>query len=239
MNVVLFEDSELGAPLPLDDPRAIHVTRILRRGVGDTFDAGVIDGPMGKATIEAPGPEGLVLRYTWGSPPPPLDPITLLVGLARPQTSRKILQEAATLGVGAIIVFKAERSEPSYAASSLWSDGEWRRHLVAGAAQAFSTRLPSVRHAASLSEAIALLGDSPRLVALDNYEAEGPASVVLSRAKPPIALALGPERGWTGPERLVLRGAGASLAHLGSRVLRTETALCAAVTLAKASLGLL
>ena len=39
--------------------------------------------------------------------------------------------------------------------------------------------------------------------------------------------------------RAALRGSGFVLAHLGSRVLRTETAVVAAVALVKARLGLM
>jgi RsmE family RNA methyltransferase len=51
----------------------------------------------------------------------------------------------------------------------------------------------------------------------------------------PLVLALGPERGWGPRDREQLRAAGFSLAHLGSRVLRLETAVVAALTLAKAA----
>lgn len=237
MNIVLFEESELGRPLPEDDPRAVHICRVLKRGVGEPFDAGIVDGAIGKATLVATGPGGLTLAFSWATSPAPLDPITLVVALPRPQTARKILQEAATLGVQALVFFGAERSEPSYGQSRLWSDGEWRRHLVDGAAQAFSTRLPAVRHAASLAEAVEAVRPPARVIALDNYEAEGAASALLGRMPPPFVLALGPERGWSAAERTLLRDRGAALAHLGSRVLRSETALCAAVTLAKVSLG--
>ncbi|HEY1848006.1 MAG TPA: RsmE family RNA methyltransferase, partial [Opitutaceae bacterium] len=49
-----------------------------------------------------------------------------------------------------------------------------------------------------------------------------------------LALAFGPERGWSGAERDLLRARGFTLAHLGTRVLRTETAVVAALAIAKA-----
>jgi RsmE family RNA methyltransferase len=52
----------------------------------------------------------------------------------------------------------------------------------------------------------------------------------------PLALAFGPERGWSAGERQLLRAQGFELAHLGTRVLRTETAVVAALALAKAAL---
>jgi RsmE family RNA methyltransferase len=237
VNIVLFEPGELALPLPRSDRRAVHILTVLRRQVGDSFDAGVIDGPRGKATVVAVDESALTLAFEWGEAPPPLDPIGLVVGLPRPQTARKLLQEATALGVAAIDFVATERGERGYGGSRLWSTGEWRRHLIAGAEQAFTTRLPRVSHDQTLAEALAgLTADSCRL-ALDNYEAATP----LSRASvaKPLVLAIGPERGWSAAERDLLREQAFSLVHLGERVLRTETACVAALALAKGRLGLI
>jgi len=76
---------------------------------------------------------------------------------------------------------------------------------------------------------------APRL-ALDVYEAGAPLSQ-LAPAAGPVVLALGPERGWSPDERTQLRAAGFTLAHLGSRVLRVETALVAALSVLLARRG--
>jgi RsmE family RNA methyltransferase len=243
MNLILFESPETTRPLPLDDPRAAHLLRVLHRREGDTFDAGLVNGPRGKGTLTAIGPEALTLTFAWGAEPPPLDPITLVVGLPRPQTARDILREATSLGVAALHFVTTGKGESSYARSALWSSGEWRRHLLAGAAQAFDTRLPEVTHGRSLLDVIGgLPGDATRL-ALDNYEA-GTAlgrchllNDIVAGVRRPGVLAIGPERGWSAAERAVLRGSGFTLVHLGTRVLRAETAMVAAVTLVRARFG--
>ena len=53
MNIVLFDPAEITTPLPPQDPRAMHVKKVLRRSVGDEFDVGLIDGPRGKAQIKS------------------------------------------------------------------------------------------------------------------------------------------------------------------------------------------
>jgi len=232
LNLVLLESGELGSHLAPGDPRAAHVVRVLRRKAGDAFDAGIVDGPRGKAIVTAIGPEGVAFRFEPGAEPPPLDPIHLLVALPRPQTARKILNEAATLGVASIRFFPSEKGEPGYASSSLWRTGEWRRHLLEGASQAFDTRLPAVRHEADLGAAVRALPAGSIRVALDNYEAAG--RLRASAAGPPLALAFGPERGWSASERRLLREGGFALAHLGPRVLRTETAVVAALAVVQA-----
>ena len=242
MNLLLFTRAELDRPLPRDDRRAVHLVRVLRRRAGDTFDAGLVNGPRGKGTLAAIGPEALTLSFTWGAEPPPLDSLVLIIGLPRPQTARDILRDATSLGVAAMHFVATDKSEPSYARSLLWASDEWRRHLLAGAEQAFDTRLPEVTHGCPLMEVIGRLSGGSARVALDNYEASTPLSQHTAEAgcpanpgcSPVVALAVGPERGWSAAERGLLRGAGFVLAHLGSRVLRTETAVTAAVALLKA-----
>jgi RsmE family RNA methyltransferase len=245
MNLILFDPAETERPLPRSDPRAAHVLDVLRRREGDTFDAGLVDGPRGKGTVVAIGAETLTLSFAWGDPPPPLDPITLIVGLPRPQTARKILQEATALGVSTMHFVATEKSEPSYAHSTLWSSGEWRRHLLAGAEQAFDTRLPQITWNRSLAEVVAALPPMATRLALDHYEAATALAQcqligdIASPASPVDAvLALGPERGWSAHDRSLLRANGFSLVHLGTRVLRTETAVVAALALVKSRLGL-
>lgn len=239
MNLVLFSADECGQPLPASDPRARHIQEVLRRQPGESFDCGLINGPRGRARVEACGGDTIRLSFTWQpEPPPALAPITLLVGLPRPQTARKILAEATTLGIARLVFFQTERGEPSYADSTLWTSGEVERLLTAAAEQAFCTRLPVVEHGSDLGSALLLCpGPHPTRLALDNYEATTPlGNAVLSGV--PATLAVGPERGWSAAERDALRRSGYTLAHLGARVLRTETACTAGLAVLKTRLGL-
>lgn len=238
MNLVLFEPGELDRPLPRTDRRARHVVEILRRKPGEPFDAGVINGPRGKAVILAEDAATLTLQFTPLGGESPREPLALIVGLPRPQTARDILRDATTLGVGTIDFVRTERSEPSYAQSTLWSSGEWRRHAIAGAEQAFDTRLPDITHGATLATALARLGATERF-ALDNYEAAERLGACEVRPDRAVALAIGSERGWSDEERVLLREHRFLFVHLGARVLRTEAAVLAAVTLIRAQLGLM
>jgi 16S rRNA (uracil1498-N3)-methyltransferase len=235
VNLILFEPDEIARPLLLTDPRARHVLEVLRRRPGDSFDAGIVNGPRGTATVLSSDPAGLLLEFTWSQEQPAdFEPITLIVGLPRPQAARRLLEEATALGVQTIHFFTAEKAEASYADSRLWTTDEWRRHLIAGAQQAFTTRLPSVALARTLSDVMPdLPADSFRL-ALDNYEAASPLRP--ARLKAPAVVAIGPERGWSARERDQLRNAGFELVHLGERVLRVETACIAVIALVKAGL---
>jgi RsmE family RNA methyltransferase len=243
MNLVLFEPGELDAPLPVGDPRAQHILKVLRRSPGETFVAGLVNGPLGTATFQAwhgrpahdSASSAITLTFTPEREPPPLPPVTLLVGLPRPQTARDLLRDAATLGVARIHFITTERADPNYAASSLWTTGEWRRHLLNGAAQACDTRIPEVTWTHTLATALSSLPAGSVRLALDNYEATTPLSAEIPNPKSQIPnqtiLALGPERGWSPADRTALRAASFTLCSLGDRVLRLETAAIAALTL--------
>lgn len=237
VNLILFDRTELERPLPRTDRRAAHLLGVLRRQLGDTFDAGVINGERGKGTLAAVSDESLTFSFAWETGGSPAEPITLLVGLPRPQTARDILRDATTLGVDALHFVRTEKGESSYAQSTLWSSGEWRRHVIAGAEQAFSTRVPEVTVGSTLADALAALAPDTRL-ALDNYESATPLSQCRLSSDPHAVLALGGERGWSAAEREVLRAHRFQFHHLGPRVLRTETACTAALTLVRAKLGL-
>lgn len=252
MNLVLLESAELSAPLPRTDPRAAHILNVLRRREGDSFDVGTVNGPRGKATLASASADALALTFAWDAPQPPLPQTTLLIGLPRPQTARDILRDATTLGATRIHFVATERADPNYATSTLWTSGEWRRHCLAGAAQAFDTRIPEVTWTHTLASALATLPApapastanaapaSTHRIALDNYEAAASLRVChLISDKPSgstdgLVLALGPERGFGPADRDALRAAGFTLAHLGSRVLRVETAVVAALAITRA-----
>lgn len=240
MNLILFTAEEAGGTLPRTDPRAVHLLSVLRRGVGEIFDAGLINGPRGKGRLEAVEPDRLHLSFRWDLPLAPLEPLVLLFGLPRPQTARDLLREATTLGATALHFVTTERCDANYAASSLWSTGEWRRHCLQGAEQAFDTRIPEVSWSQSLESTLGSLPSGGVRVGLDNYEASGALGAceeIRNRKAQPVTMALGPERGWGERDRALLRSEGFLLAHLGTRVLRSETAMVAAVSILRAVRG--
>jgi RsmE family RNA methyltransferase len=237
LNLILFEHAEISVPLARSDRRAIHLLEVLRRIKGASFDAGIINGPRGKGVLTDITEVSLSLSFSWDAEPTLSDPLTLVIGMPRPQTARTILREVAALGVSAVHFVSTQKGDANYAQSTLWSGGEWRRHLVSGAEQAFCTRLPEVTFNRSMIDTISALQTSgTSRIALDNYESPVPLTC-LDFSEPAVTLAIGPERGWSNAERESLRQNGFALAHLGSRVLRTETACIAAIVLVKAKMG--
>jgi RsmE family RNA methyltransferase len=175
----------------------------------------------GIATITALAPK-LTFLVAWEKTPQARLPLTVLVGLPRPQTAKKVLHDLASLGAARIIFFESAKGDPGYLTSSLWKDGEWREHVLKGAEQACSTLVPEVTRVGSLAEALVGLDANAWKLALDPYQATGAPE--LSTSAKAAVLAIGPERGFAETERATLRAAGFGFAHLGDRILRVEAA---------------
>ena len=221
VNLVLITEAEVEAGLAVDDPRSRHLLDTVKLIAGETFHVGVENARRGIATLNTVSPR-VLFSVVWEKTAQRRLPLTVLVGLPRPQTAKKVLHDLASLGAAKIIFFEAGKGDPGYLASSLWKDGEWREHVVKGTEQACSTMVPEVTRFGSLAEALVGLEANAWRLALDPYEAAG-APEISSPAKAAV-LAIGPERGFADEERAALRAAGFSFAHLGDRILRVEAA---------------
>lgn len=238
MNRILFDRLAPQYTLEARDPRFEHVRGVLRMGEGDSFDVGLVNGPVGKARIRSLEAGRMSVEVEWGERPPLPPPVHLLVGLGRPATMRKILVTAPTLGVRGLQFALSGRSDPAYARSRLWGpDGDWSARLIEGVEQAFDTYVPPVRMETSLEAALAGLPVGGRRLALDVYEGTEPLSRAEVPAEGPVCLAVGPERGWDARDRDSLRGHGFTLVSLGQRVLRVETAVTVGLALLLARMG--
>ena len=235
VNIILFEASEIVSPFLREDPRVMHLLEVLRRDVGDATDVGLINGPRGKAVLRSVDDHQVELDFSWAEDPEPLLPIDLIVGLSRPQTSRKILQEATSLGVRRIHFVLTDRGERSYVTSKLWTTDEWKQCIRSGVEQAFSTRFPEVQFGMKLAESIEAMAGEQQRICLDNYEATQ-GLLDAAEGQQAVVLAIGSERGWSAKERDLFREQGFGLAHLGERPLRSETATVAAVSIVAAGL---
>ncbi|HAV12421.1 MAG TPA: 16S rRNA methyltransferase [Opitutae bacterium] len=239
MNIILFDEPFESATLPAGSEEAKHIRKVLRAQVGTKVFIGFVNGLRARAVVKSLSDAGDVELEVIGTEaaPKPL-PISLLIGLPRPHTAKRLLFDAASMGVRALHFFESERSEPSYAQSSLWSTNEWRERVRLGVEQSFGTYHPEVAMHSDLQSAISALFGAGINIALDNYESAGALGEVLPESATSAVIALGSERGWAPNERDVFRKNGWKLAHLGPHVLRSETAAVAAVAATAARLGL-
>ncbi|MEM1221259.1 MAG: RsmE family RNA methyltransferase [Verrucomicrobiota bacterium] len=238
MNLLLFEEPFEEIGLRGDDPRAKHLLEIVKVKAGALIFVGFFNGLRARAKVAKVRSDGSISLQVVGSEPSPeLLPISLLVGLPRPHTAKRILFDAASMGVKRIHFFETEKGEPSYAQSSLWRTDEWKRRIQLGVEQSFATCIPDVAIYPDLQTALSAFGQESLRILLDNYEASGPLNELLATELASVVLAVGPERGWSDQERMVFRQNGWSVAHLGEHVLRAETAVVASVSAVASGLG--
>ena len=239
MNIILFEDYELGRSLPRRDVRTIHLLKVLHKKPGDEFDAGIIGGKRGTGIIEKINFDGSV-NYTLNcfDPPPERLRLRIAVSFVRPIQMRRLLRDLSNIGVSFIDIFTADTCEKSYRDTKLLTDGGSYAALLEGAVQARDTLLPSL----TLYESADMWLEKrpwdkinenriPLLIAMDNERAEGSLFNITQTSRPAV-IAIGPERGWSDRERNLFEKAGFLRLSMGERALRTETACTAAAAIA-------
>ncbi len=231
MNIILLAQSEIkGNTAVLHDRRSEHIFKVLEARVGDTLRTGIINGPTGTSTITAITDETVELT-TDHSGPQPEKPLTdLILALPRPIMLKRVLSQAATLGVGRIFLINANRVEKSFFSASLLQPENILQHLLLGLEQAGDTLVPEIsihnRFRPFVEDLLpSLISECPgRLVAHP-----GPFHLLPEVVELPLRgktiLAIGPEGGWVDFEVEKLQQAGFKPFSLGPRILRVDSAV--------------
>ncbi len=226
--------------IPIKDPRAVHILRILKLKEGDDFRCGLVNGPSGVCSITAVDGDGISFRWRKTAERKSLYPLTLIAGYTRPVSSKRILREAASLGVERIIFAGTDTGEKSYRLSNLWKTGEYRRYLVDGAQQAGETAIPEILFFTDIKRVLEAIPPETEadFLFLDNkYPVKALSSYTPEYSG--VFLAIGSERGWSDRERRLFEESGFISMSLGSRILRTETACSAGTAVALSRMGCL
>ena len=247
VNIVLFEEGELASPLPLCDHRVKHIQKILKKGVGDSFDAGLVNGAAGTAEIRSVSPQGMEFCFEASGDGKPLHPVTMIIGFPRPIQLKRLLRDIASLGVSQVHLCGTELGEKSYLKATLSQPEELTAMLKDGSIQAKSTHVPQVFVHQDVASCLDFVAGNPRIhVALDNIEPTASLQGFLSSKfsadevkKAGVVAAIGSERGWTDNERQLFRKKGFTLCSMGERVLRTETAATTAVAIILSNMEIL
>lgn len=237
MNLILFKKDEVSKPIAASDPRYQHIKNILKIGMNDSFDSGIINGHGGRATIVQMDKWQMSVAFTPLNPPLPLYPVTLIIGVPRPPTARRLLKDMTSTGIDRIWFTGTELGEKSYLTSKIWKDDKFMEYVIEGAQQGETTLLPEIRKFYSLKSCLKELHGGDRC-ALDNNESTGSISQYSGDEQRKI-IAIGSERGWTEAERALLKGSDFSLCSMGSRVLRTETACSMGIGFILSSMNLI
>lgn len=237
----LFVDAELGPRMIVELPEAAahHAARVLRLADGDAVV--LFDGRGGEyeAHLVMPGRSRVSAQTGARHDPERESPlhITLVQAISSSDKMDLTIQKAVELGVAAI--------QPVFGSRSLVRlSGEreakklahWRRIVIAACEQCGRNRLPEVREAASV-EAVGRQTGEAALRLLLSPEGKVRLKDVKLESGQAIALAAGPEAGFSYEEEQLLQRAGFVPLRLGPRILRTETAAIAALAALNALAG--
>ena len=229
MNRILFESSEIANGIATcSDARAAHILSVLHGEVGQTLKTGELDGKIGTGEIVSIDGPSVAIRvsHTEESMRPWCD---LVLAPPRPRVMKRLLPQLATLGVGTIVLVGAKKVEKDFWGATLLREESFRPLFVDGLMQAGTSIMPRLETRRNFrrfvnDELDALFPTVNRVVGHPGGASDPPA-----RREGRLLLAVGPEGGWTDDEVELLESRGFSRYSLGSRILRTDTALVALV----------
>jgi 16S rRNA (uracil1498-N3)-methyltransferase len=175
--------------------------------------------------------------------------IQLLISLVKFDRFEWCLEKATELGVTEIVVLAAARTDKPLLAAIPKRRARWEKILVESAQQSRRLRPPKLRTALDETrggklhgairprEAFAQAVAACKLVLSERREAKLMRDALSVYAEPSASLAIGPEGGWTDEELAAARASDFVEASLGRNILRTETAVVAALAILGFTLG--
>jgi 16S rRNA (uracil1498-N3)-methyltransferase len=162
--------------------------------------------------------------------------VTLVQGVSSSEKMDFTVQKATELGVAALQPVIAARSTGRIAGErAAHKRAHWQRVAIAACEQCGRNRVPQVLAPLPLAEYCRSTLAGPGL--LLSPAAQLGLRDAAARLQSTVALAAGPEAGFTGAEEALLAEAGFVPVRLGPRVLRTETAALAALAALNALAG--
>ncbi len=240
----------------LTGAHAAHLSRTLRARVGQQFEVACGDR-VRRATITLVSNDRVEFTLGEEVAAPAFVPITLLLAIFKFDRMEWAIEKCTELNVAAIVPVLARRTEKHLAVAAAKRVERWRRIAREAAEQSRRTSPPEIREPVKLADALTLchheralaregsafpalasndeVGSDLRIVLAEN-ERGAPLSEILHDQSEvmSLALAVGPEGGWTADELQLFEQARWIAASLGDTILRVETAAIAALAIARA-----
>lgn len=212
---------------------AAHLFRVLRVKVGQSFDV-VADGMPRRGEVVSASHDEVEFRLGSVIESEALPQVTVYLSIIKFDRLEWALEKVTELGVSRIVPMIAQRTEQHLAKAAERRVERWRKLVHEAAQQSRRVAAPEIGEPATLKQAIA--SERGKKIVLSEAEQRTSLKALLSGAKPPVALAFGPEGGWTEDELRSFNDYTWQAASLGRTILRAETAAIAAVAVAMAEL---
>jgi len=213
----------------MEGEAAHHLGRVLRAQPGQVYE--LSDGErvwlgrvevVGRDVVEFALVEELPVHQ------PSLDS-TLLLAVVKFDAFEWALEKATELGVTRIVPLAAARSEKALFVAAPKRAERWRKILLEASQQSRRVSVPLLEPLAKPEAAFISRAEALRVLLSEAAEAKPLRMVLGGQQQKAAVLAIGPEGGWTDAEFASARGAQFQEASLGKLILRTETAVVAAL----------
>jgi 16S rRNA (uracil1498-N3)-methyltransferase len=223
---------------------AHHLGRVLRAEAGQLYE--LSDGRrVWLARTEKVGRDEV--QFSLVEPlPAPVAPVRvdLLLAIVKFDRFEWALEKATELGAEEIVPLAADRSEKGLVAAAGKRAERWMRILSESAQQARRLRIPALMDAANTGAAFRASAAQLKVFLSERAGARPlrdilePVAALRSEGDAVhVAIAIGPEGGWTDAEFASADACGFVEAALGTNILRTETAVCAALAAVQYAFG--
>jgi 16S rRNA (uracil1498-N3)-methyltransferase len=222
-------DRVAGSHAWLTGSNAEHLARVLRAKPGQQFDVAA-EGEVRIGTVISISPDEVKFELGESIQVPSLPSISVLLSIFKFDRLEWAIEKLTELGTTRIFPVIARRTEAHLAQAAEKRVQRWRKLALEAAQQSRRANPPEVTAPAPLHKTITEL--SGRRIVLWEGEHEVSLKSALAGCTPPIALAFGPEGGWTADEIQLFEQQSWKTASLGSNILRAETAAIAAVAVA-------
>ncbi len=217
----------------MEGDAAHHLGHVLRAQTGQLYE--LSDGSAAwLARIESVARSRIefALIEQLSAPQPVVD-VTLLLSIVKFDAFEWAIEKATELGAAKIVPLAAARSEKGLLAAAAKRSQRWQKILLESSQQSRRLRVPHLVELAKPAQAFAAQTAGFRLMLSERSDAPSLRNSLApaNRTKSPatVALAIGPEGGWTDDELSAARAAGFQEASLGQLILRTETAVITAL----------
>jgi 16S rRNA (uracil1498-N3)-methyltransferase len=227
-----FVDQFSGDTAAIGGDTAHHLGRVLRAQPGQLYE--LSDGQhvrLGRIEKVSRDRIDFVLLEDIPAHQPKLD-LTLLLSVVKFDAFEWAIEKATELAVSTIVPLTAERSEKTLLAAATKRADRWNKILVEASQQSRRLRVPILQGALQPARAFHGYPDAAVKIMLSERADAPLLNQVLpaNSRRTQAILAIGPEGGWTEAEFSAAQAGGFREASLGKLILRTETAVIAALS---------
>jgi 16S rRNA (uracil1498-N3)-methyltransferase len=233
-----FVEQFIGRTAVIDGDTAHHLGRVLRAEVGQLYELSD-SAAVWLGRIESVARDRIQFALLEEIPahPPAVD-IILLLSIVKFDAFEWAIEKATELGVGMIVPVAASRSEKTLLAAAGKRLDRWEKILVEASQQSRRVRVPAISSPLPLREAFnEAYPLGAKVILSERSNAPALRDVLSAVTVSQATLAIGPEGGWTDEELTLAETAGFQEASLGKLILRTETAVVAALASLNYALG--